>query len=76
MLLTGHKTAGQLVLSYRTRVLLLEGRHHIDAMSELHVETNLRLIQQYIQISLIFRKDMFTIGKAVGIKLRKLENKV
>lgn len=75
-LLTDGKTAGCQVLNISTKILLLSGRNHLEAMQKRLVEEDAGLIQQHTLIRINFREDIVTISEDEGTKLSKLANKL
>lgn len=75
-LTTGGMIADQQVVNSSAKVLYLDERPCLEVMRQLHVGADLRRIQQYIQSSLLLRKEKAAISKGKRIRLRRLANKL
>lgn len=69
-------TVDRRVLSNSAKNSLLDGRHCLKAMRQLHVEHYVDWIEQHILICVIVREDKVAISKAKEIRPRKLANNV
>lgn len=74
--LTRGMTAGRHDLGNYIEILLLDRRHCLEAMEELHVEDVVGWIQQHVLAPFIVSKVRVAISKAEELKLSKLSSKV